>query len=378
MKNIFDITEYGAVGDGVTDCTPAVQTALDDAGKCRGTVYVPPGTYLTGTLRMHAGTALKGEAAWSFRSDGASVLLMKDADGDCLIDITDAFGCSVSGVCLNGGGLGENIHGIMLQRDKYNGGGEEDTPTVDNCRIGNFSGDGIHLDHIWCFSVRHSMLHRNRGAGLYIDGWDGFIIDNWLTANKHGGMCGGGAASSVTATGNRVEWNDLAGFYLPNTNCCNFTGNYFDRSRGPALVLGTDEGSASSVSVTGNMIYRSGKPYEDAEHKYLSFDDPYDSSHIRITNGDNIVISGNSFRLGQDDDGKGFYSPDYVAVIRKSHHSILRDNIWANGCIREGFLSLEKNHEVEISGNVGVVGDWALSCNEQLPGNINKEIGELQ
>ena len=52
MKNVFDITAYGAVGDGVTDNTAAIQAALDDAAKCRGVVQVPPGNYLTGKLTM--------------------------------------------------------------------------------------------------------------------------------------------------------------------------------------------------------------------------------------------------------------------------------------------------------------------------------------
>ena len=56
MRNVFDITQLGAVPDGITDATAAIQEALDRAGEVGGVVAVPPGTYLTGELHMHAGT----------------------------------------------------------------------------------------------------------------------------------------------------------------------------------------------------------------------------------------------------------------------------------------------------------------------------------
>ena len=45
MINQFDITDYGAIGNGKIDCTEAIQKALDLASECMGTVIVPPGIY---------------------------------------------------------------------------------------------------------------------------------------------------------------------------------------------------------------------------------------------------------------------------------------------------------------------------------------------
>jgi polygalacturonase len=56
---MFDVRDYGAVGDGQTLDTKAIQAALDacrDAGG--GEVRVPAGRYLTGTLRVHSYTTL--------------------------------------------------------------------------------------------------------------------------------------------------------------------------------------------------------------------------------------------------------------------------------------------------------------------------------
>lgn len=329
-ENIYSILDFGAVADGKTDCTAAIQAALDRAGETRGVVIVPPGTFLTGELHMRSHTRLEGYSAWSFRDDGLSVLKLCDPTAACLINITGAFGCSIAGISMNGAHLGENVHGVYLYWDKYNGGSEEDTPTLDDCRIGCFTGDGVRLEHIWCFSIRHSMLHRNGGAGLYIDGWDGFIIDNWFTANAKAGILGGPVVASVTLTGNRVEWNRTAGFRLPSGSAANITGNYFDRSFGPALWLGSASGGAfNDSSVTGNFFYRSGSP--DNVH----FESEFEGSHVFFERANNITFIGNSFRVGENDGGGGTRSPNYGVVVHNSDCVVVSSNVLKGGYLVE-------------------------------------------
>ena len=55
---MYTITDYGACGDGKTLNTAAIQRALDDCGKSGGTVLIPPGIYLTGTLWLRGNTEL--------------------------------------------------------------------------------------------------------------------------------------------------------------------------------------------------------------------------------------------------------------------------------------------------------------------------------
>jgi hypothetical protein len=59
----FDVRTYGAVGDGVTNDTTALQAALTAAGNAGGgTVVVPTGTFLSGPIVVSSGTDLELES----------------------------------------------------------------------------------------------------------------------------------------------------------------------------------------------------------------------------------------------------------------------------------------------------------------------------
>ena len=176
MNTIFNVLDYGAIGDNHTDNTIAIQKAIDLASTCEGKVIIPPGRYLTKSLKLKGkGVTLEGSASWSYRGVGGSVLILCSDESDYLIDISGSFGCSIINLNLTTSiTTNRIIHGIKLYWKNNNGGSEEDTPKIDGCKICNFSGDGIHLDHVWCFSIRHSMIAYNKGNGVFINGWDGF------------------------------------------------------------------------------------------------------------------------------------------------------------------------------------------------------------
>lgn len=362
MNTVFDIKKMGAMGDGKTDDTAVIQSALDQAAECMGKVIVPPGRYLTKKLNMHGqGVSMEGSSAWSYRSDGSSIIVLADDSADCLIDITGAFGCAIKGICMDGNGLGDAnkkpIHGVKLYWDKYNGGSEEDTPMIDDCRIGNFSGDGVHLEHIWCFSVRHSMLHNNGRNGLFIDGWDGFVLDNWFSYNKGWGLKGGNVVASITATGNRVEWNYAGGFGIEFGDSYNFTGNFFDRSHGPSIELGGKKG-VSLVSITGNIFRRSGA-YLDVM--------PEDEKrcHMNLKNCSDLTCMGNTMRVGKNDGGGGVLSPDFGMMISGCNGCIVKDNTMIKGALK-GLVITSDNTDCIIEENIGSLADENWSTGSVL------------
>jgi polygalacturonase len=55
----LNVLDFGAKGDGLTNDTAAIQKALDACGESGGTVLVPEGVFLTGSLVLHANTTLQ-------------------------------------------------------------------------------------------------------------------------------------------------------------------------------------------------------------------------------------------------------------------------------------------------------------------------------
>jgi hypothetical protein len=61
-QTAYTITKFGAKGDGTTDCTAAINRTIEKCSKKGGgTVIVPAGTFLTGTVYMKSGVELRLE-----------------------------------------------------------------------------------------------------------------------------------------------------------------------------------------------------------------------------------------------------------------------------------------------------------------------------
>ena len=101
------------------------------------------------------------------------------------------------------------------------------------------------------------MVSGNRGYGRRFRGWDGFVLDNWFSGNHEAGIGAYEENAACTITGNRIEWDGHGGIIFKGGNHYNITGNYFDRSGGPAISLLANGGSPCKImTVTGNLLHR--------------------------------------------------------------------------------------------------------------------------
>jgi hypothetical protein len=113
----LNVQDFGAVGDGVTKNTQALQAALDAcAGNGGGTVVVPPGCYLTGTiflksnieLHLPAGTRIVGVVESELYEDFCDPefdAVAPEGSRKCLIACKNAENISITGSGeINGSG----------------------------------------------------------------------------------------------------------------------------------------------------------------------------------------------------------------------------------------------------------------------------------
>jgi len=338
--DLLDARKMGAAGDGKTDDTLALQRAFDAAGAMSGGVFLPPGVYLVKELHVRPGTAIIGVPAWNYSGPGGSVLRLADAEQKCLLNLTDARGSSIEGLALDGRDIGTNIHGMFVDRTAY--AKHEDGFRIEKCQVLRFTGDGMNLSCVWCFSVRHCMLAYNKGDGMNLRGWDGFILDNWFSGNKGAGFAARHENASITFTANRIEWNGTENMLITGGDGYQITGNFFDRAGTVGIALRKSSRGCTQVSITGNFIKRSGK---------FAAPDTHESSQILLEGSTGVTCIGNSIQSGRDDGNAGIWSPSYGIIYQGLENCVIRDNVLHDGAIKQLMLDLGGHAEGVIVGD---------------------------
>ena len=98
----YNVADYGAIGDGITDDTEAIQAAIDDATK-GGLIVFPTGTFMVRGLKIkYSGITLTGAARYGtriVRLDGTEPLV--DISGTGSLDFHIKY-CSLNNIMLSG------------------------------------------------------------------------------------------------------------------------------------------------------------------------------------------------------------------------------------------------------------------------------------
>jgi hypothetical protein len=164
-KLTVNVKKRGAKGDGRSDDTKAIQSAIDEVAGTGGTVYLPPGTYRVQTSRSNR-LRLKSNMTFKMASNATlkmfptkksqySVLLLSKAE-----DVTIIGGTLIGDRAAHKGKGGEWGMGITMRASSR--------ISISNVRVRNMWGDGFYVVDVEDLALCSVRAENNRRQGLSI------------------------------------------------------------------------------------------------------------------------------------------------------------------------------------------------------------------
>lgn len=153
---MFDVTSYGAVGDGTTDDRSAIQDAIDACEAAGGgVVYFPKGDYFLNSFT---------DATWLFclQVSANNVTLRGDGPGITILRMPNVIGSPINFGAVSGGGSG--VKNVAVESMEINGGWNLTDSGSQSIGIrGGSEIDGLRIENVY---VHHL---RSYGIGLQFD-----------------------------------------------------------------------------------------------------------------------------------------------------------------------------------------------------------------
>jgi len=376
----MNVRDFGAAGDGQTDDTDAVMTAI--AASSGGMVDFPPGTYrITKTIEI----SLAGQGPLGLTGTGGTARVVMEGAGPAFLFTGTHRGTSSP----------LSLDGTTMEKERM--------PVVENLEIEgrNPLADGLEFRYTFMPVIRGMLIRgvrhgvhlssRNRnvmisechiyhcsGTGIYLDSVNLHQIN---ISGCHISYCDGGGIlirrseiRNCQITGNDIEYNYSQGKQNPvdiHVDCSlggsvregTICGNTIQSVHGPGGANIRFSGfpgnnmKAGLWSITGNHISNQTlNIHLDHTHGITisgnTFIRPGDR-HMVIGNSDNLVLSANVFDYNSD------YFPAGVPVrggitLTECHHVILGESIFdrvENGSEeRGGVLDIYNCSDITVQG----------------------------
>lgn len=250
----FSAKTYGAIGDGITDDTAAIQAAIAAAGTY-GTVLFPDGTYISGAL-----TANVVGQRWLL--DRGATLKAKTNINDYMITV------SATDFVFDGGTVDGNVTNQAPAMRCFNVAAAR--ATLQNCAIQNAKSGLVYINGVDRTRILNCVLSSPGNYGIFNSGaaTNLEIRGCRISADATGDVdpiqihCDSGLMDGVVVADNHIESGSSAGF------CIEIIGNSVD--------------FAEHVKVTNNTCVASANHYGGISCGYC----------------DGAIVSGNHYAAG--------------------------------------------------------------------------------
>ncbi|TWT07115.1 right-handed parallel beta-helix repeat-containing protein [Planococcus sp. CPCC 101016] len=295
-------TQFGAEGDGMTDDTQAIQTAIDET-PIGETLRIPAGLYKLSKNPDFKAITGYGESYFALKISKPITIIMDqaifqtEADGQYgVFWVTDTADVHLKGGFLIGdkmpesGSLVSNI-AILLQ--------DSQKSSIENVYTKNHS-QGIHLHHANDNLIRNVTSEFNYGSGIINFASDYNTIESCIVRNSgdgHLSLFGGGKQNLVkgcVVTEDRKGFTDQQGITVESEK-----NSIIEKNTVSGFYYGIDiKNGADSNTIKGNLTYN---------NEYNIAVRPGDGGNNLMTPSHNISIINNLALNPREGSERGIY-----------------------------------------------------------------------
>jgi hypothetical protein len=197
---IINVKHFNVKGDGITDDTVNIQSAINYCSDNSKILYFPCGCYLiSAPLYLKRNSHLLGCGAntgsmYSFDASKGSVIKLADNSNCNAIEITETYSsCSIRQIAIKGdynfaGNIAKSTTGYGIHiADEIT---TLNSLTITECLIESFAESGIYIGHnAWVLTLHNCEIRRNQKYGLYLyNASDNNFSDLAIYQNGIGGI----------------------------------------------------------------------------------------------------------------------------------------------------------------------------------------------
>lgn len=345
----INVRNFGAIGDGVTDDTQAIQNAINSLDEYGGTIVFPKGEYIISGVKLKSDISIVGESGFqSFGYSSINATVKIKSTGSYIFDISGCKTVKLQGILFDGNSRMAN--GLYAETDRCRGLNVSECKFYEcniaiGCDLSKTLNEAIIKDNqiVYCNTAITGIL-------------DSRIMNNFINANKRSIYLREGNNDNIISM-NKVEWNTVGLECYKSTHNV-ISNNIFDRQSSEGLFIN----NANQITITSNVFRRNGADVDTQKQK----------CHIRLESSNKIIISNNiTIANNSKDDGSGINVPEF-ALSAYNNDLVLITNNDLSGYVTDRIKDLGLNPDLNISLNLD---DYGLNLSTFYLGGVKLSNG---